>query len=265
MIINNPKLTVITVVLNGGEGFKETVFSVLEQSWTNFEYLIFDGGSTDGGPEWIQSIENKNIRFIKGKDKGIYDAMNQAIDLASGEWIYFLNAGDTFYLKNTLENIFQKLNSNTNLFSGFVQTKNDPTGVSIQAGVSLSLNEFYFKIPVSHQGLMCKKELFNSIGLFNLKYSVVADQEWLIRYFTSNNIKYQFISIPFAWYETVGFSHNNRKKAIKQCLNYSNLYFPKYIHLLNIIRYPFIYFKILLLSNLKDNSIYKAYRKLRFG
>ena len=90
------KISVITVVLNDLEGLKKTVNSVLSQRGEDFEYIILDGGSTDGSWEYIESL---NFRGMKksAPDTGIYNAMNNAVLLANGEYCLFLNAGDTFY------------------------------------------------------------------------------------------------------------------------------------------------------------------------
>lgn len=260
-----PKLTIITVVLNGGEGFRQTVQSVMQQDFASLEYVVFDGGSNDGGPEWAESLNYPPLRLIRGKDNSIYDAMNQAVHYASGDWLYFLNAGDTLFDNHVISRIMSQVDENATVISGYVQTKNDPTGVSLRSGRVLSLKAFYFGIPVSHQGMMAKRELFETIGHYDLSYTIVADQEWLLRYFSSDQVHYQFLPETFAWYETVGFSHRNRRKAIAQCLLYSARYFPAYIHAINLLRYPWLVVKIQLINRLKNSWLYTRYRKLRFG
>ncbi len=99
----NKKLSIITVNYNNLEGLKKTVKSVVDQTWSEFEYLIIDGGSTDGCLEYIKIKENEIDFWISEPDKGVYHAMNKGIQKATGEYVIFLNSGDHFYKKNVLQ------------------------------------------------------------------------------------------------------------------------------------------------------------------
>ncbi len=101
-----PLITVITVVLNGEKYLEETIQSVLNQTYDNVEYIIIDGGSTDGTLDIIKKYEHAIDYWVSERDKGIYDAMNKGIDVASGEWINFMNAGDGFFDFYVLSKIF---------------------------------------------------------------------------------------------------------------------------------------------------------------
>ncbi|MDQ1355394.1 MAG: hypothetical protein QG657_5704 [Acidobacteriota bacterium] len=101
-----PTATVITVTLNDAEKLEKTICSVLEQTYPLIEYIIIDGGSTDSTPGVLKKYEGRIHRVVSEPDNGIFDAMNKGIDLASGQWIIFLNAGDYFYEKNTVEKVF---------------------------------------------------------------------------------------------------------------------------------------------------------------
>lgn len=262
-----PKFTIITVVLNAEKFLLPTLQSVANQTYTDYEHLIFDGGSKDGTADLVKQHSHSRLRWISEKDKGIYDAMNKAIRHAQGEWLYFLNAGDIFYEDQTLEKLLYIQGfEQAELISGYVQTMNDPTGVSLRSGQPLELASFYHQIPVSHQGAMMKRNLFNEIGLYHTQFTVVADQEWFVRFFHQKGIQtYVFTGLTLAWYETVGFSYNNRIKGLKQMLTYSNTYFPFLVTLKNYIRFPFIVIKVKLISALKDSKLYISYRKLRYG
>ena len=101
------KFSIITVCLNPGDDLLQTINSVLEQSFSDFEIIVKDGGSTDGA---IQNIpEDKRIKLIVSKDKGIYDAMNEAISYVSGDYIIFINSGDMLYCNQTLEQIHKEV------------------------------------------------------------------------------------------------------------------------------------------------------------
>jgi len=105
---DKPLISVITVVLNGEKYLEETILSVLSQTYDNVEYIIIDGGSTDGTLDIIKKYEDYIDYWVSEKDNGIYDAMNKGINVASGEWINFMNAGDEFYENDVLNKIFSQ-------------------------------------------------------------------------------------------------------------------------------------------------------------
>ncbi len=103
-----PLITVITVVKNDARALEKTLASITEQTYDNIEFIVIDGASTDATPDLIRSQEDRIDYWISEPDNGIYDAMNKGIDLARGDWIDFMNAGDHFYEKNTVETVFSK-------------------------------------------------------------------------------------------------------------------------------------------------------------
>lgn len=102
----HPKISVITVCYNAVKELEKTILSVINQTYNNLEYIIVDGGSTDGTIEIIKKYEYKITFWISEPDNGIYDAMNKGIRHANGEWINFMNAGDIFNDNQVLEKIF---------------------------------------------------------------------------------------------------------------------------------------------------------------
>lgn len=103
---NKPLISVITVVFNGQEFLEETINSVINQTYDNVEYIIIDGSPTDGTADIIKKYEDSVDYWVSEPDDGIYDAMNKGIDLVTGDWINFMNAGDKFYNQNTLQTVF---------------------------------------------------------------------------------------------------------------------------------------------------------------
>lgn len=101
-----PRITVITVVFNGSTFIEDTILSVVRQTYTNLEYIVIDGGSTDGTVDIIQKYADKIDYWHSEKDAGIYDAMNKGLQKATGRWVNFMNAGDVFHGVDTVSEIF---------------------------------------------------------------------------------------------------------------------------------------------------------------
>lgn len=104
--MNNPLISVVTVSYNAVTTIERTILSVISQTYPNIEYIIIDGGSTDGTVDIIKKYADRVAYWVSEPDKGIYDAMNKGIKVASGEWINFMNCGDSYYSVNVLESIF---------------------------------------------------------------------------------------------------------------------------------------------------------------
>jgi glycosyltransferase involved in cell wall biosynthesis len=107
----NPLISIITVVFNGANLIEDTILSIINQTYKNIEYIIIDGGSTDGTVDIIKKYEDKITFWISEKDNGIYDAMNKGTLKAKGEWLNYMNAGDRFYKNTTVEEVSKELNA----------------------------------------------------------------------------------------------------------------------------------------------------------
>lgn len=173
---SNPKISIVTIVYNDVYGIRETVNSVLEQSYHNVEYIVVDGGSSDGTVDIIKDYSDRIFCFISEPDKGIYDAMNKGVKTATGEWIIFMNSGDCFFEKNTLEKIFSdQLDSVRDvdaIYSDMVCM--ETSKVSKARG----LMKIWIGNPCSHQSLFVKTEIMKE-RLFDLKYKISADYDFI--------------------------------------------------------------------------------------
>ena len=108
--MNTDRVSIVTVVFNGVSIIEDTIKSVINQTYDNLEYIIIDGGSTDGTIDIIKKYEDKISLWISEPDKGIYDAMNKSLDRLCGLWVNFMNAGDYFYSENAIQEIFGQNN-----------------------------------------------------------------------------------------------------------------------------------------------------------
>lgn len=261
----SPLLSIITVCYNAEKSIAATMETVLNQSYRNFEYLIIDGASTDNTLSIARQYPDERIRLLSEPDKGIYDAMNKAIAMAKGDWLYFMNAGDTFHDAQVLEDFFSKaLPAETDLLYGQVLLKNHPSGVETVVQEPVQFSSFFFKVGLCHQAVFTHASLFKKLGPYQTEYSSAADQEWFIRYFKGGDHSL-FIPRIVADYDSIGASYKKRISGIREYNHFAAIHFPWHIVWLRRLRHPFLILKVKLLRLLEHSALYKAYRQWRFG
>lgn len=200
----HPKLSIITVVFNGASTLEKTINSVLSQTYDNIEYILVDGGSTDNTIEILKKYDDSNLSWVSEPDKGIYDAMNKGIERASGDWLYFLGADDQFYNNNVLKAVFGETDiMNYDFIYGNVKS---------EAFKNVYDGEFDFekllKKNISHQAIFCHKNIFLTIGKYNLKYKTHADWDFNLRCFENNEMRIKYVNEIIAEFGKGGVSSN---------------------------------------------------------
>lgn len=260
-----PKVSIITVTYNAVSFVEETILSVLGQDFHDYEYLVVDGGSTDGTLEILKKYEGW-LHFISEPDKGIYDAMNKGIARSTGEWLYFLNAGDAFYSPGVLGEIFTEANVQNNLLIyGDVRTRNHPTGVERTIGHAVDISSFYYRVGLCHQAAFTHRSAFDKFGNYNGKdFPILADQEWFVRFFQGNSPSI-YLHRTIAYYEVVGESYKKRLQNHHDHLRIVAKHFPARVRIINALRNPWVLLKIWLLSHLATTRVYAWYRRLFFS
>lgn len=173
-----PLVTVVTVVLNGRDCLEETILSVITQTYENVEYIVIDGGSTDGTLDIVRRYDNCIDYWLSEPDKGIYDAMNKGAELASGEWINFMNAGDRFHANNLVSVFFARECSQYDLIYGNEEVCYG--GRFSRILKSGSDAELWKGMNFSHQCVFMRTSLVVSTG-FNVGNSIGADFELVYR------------------------------------------------------------------------------------
>ncbi len=169
----NPLITVVTVVLNEPQNLEKTILSVLEQSYKNIEFIIIDGGSKVPTLDVIKKYDDKIDYWISEPDKGIFDAMNKGIDLTSGEWINFMNAGDYFYQNDTVKTVFNKDYGNVDFIYGHTNF----LGGDFNGVVKVWDFKILWKTMVfTHQSLFTKKDILKN-RKFNTRFKICADYD----------------------------------------------------------------------------------------
>lgn len=218
------KFSVITVCLNAGEKLSHTIDSVLSQTFSDYEIIIKDGGSKDGSTKSLR--EEERIRLITSKDKSIYDAMNQAISHARGEYLLFLNCGDLLAKEDVLENVANAISkSQADIVYGDLLKAGNATVIASPEEIT----DFvcYRNIPC-HQVCFYKKHLFEKRG-YDLRYPVRADYEHFLWCKYAGGATFYHAPYPVCIYEGDGFSETkeNLKKATREHREITKKYIGK--------------------------------------
>lgn len=210
---NYPLISIITTVLNNKNTIESAIKSVLGQSYRNIEYIIIDGGSTNGTVEIVNKYKDKIAKFISEPDQGIYDGMNKGIKMAIGDIIGLLNADDFYASNEVIERVvetFKKENIDC-LWGDLVYIDRKNTKRAIRYWKSSEYKEGKFKkgwMP-PHPTFFVKKWVYKKYGLFNLDFPISADYELMLRFLEKYKIKSFFIPKVFVKMRIGGQSSKN--------------------------------------------------------
>ncbi len=182
------KVSLITVCYNSADTIKDTIESVLSQSYKNIEYIVVDGGSCDATLSIVGEYSERIATVISKPDKGIYDAMNRGIDASTGDVIGILNSDDIFENTEALKDLISAFTSEVDaVFADLIYVdRNDlkkPTRLYSSKGFRLWKMRFGFMVP--HPTFYARKECFQKYGKYRLGYRVAADFELMARFFVA--------------------------------------------------------------------------------
>jgi glycosyltransferase involved in cell wall biosynthesis len=219
--IKMPKLSIITVNLNNKAGLIDTAQSVVAQTWTDYEWIIIDGGSTDGSVEVIKEYADKTDKLVywcSEPDGGVYLGMNKGIEKVRGEYCWFLNSGDYAYKNTTLAEIFANEFHEDIVYGDHMVFSNSIDG----AGYTRIINykkrlsvDFCLLNPVpQHQATLIKLELFIKYGNYQTDFQIIADRVFFMKVLFVENILYKYLSVVFSVFDLSGISCNSSIKAI---------------------------------------------------
>ena len=215
---NTKKLSVITVTYNAEHTLERTLKSVRKQTYPAIEHIIVDGNSNDGTVALIHRYENERLKWISEPDKGLYDAMNKGIKMATGDYLCFLNAGDTFYDTDTVQKIFASIDENhsPDILYGETAIVDDNGRFlhmrRLQAPKNLTWKSFKHGMVVCHQAFIVKREL---VEPYDLSYRFSADFDWCIRMMKKAKNIYN-TDLILVDYLNTGMTTANRKASLRE-------------------------------------------------
>lgn len=214
------KLSIITINYNNREGLRKTIESVVNQTFRDFEYIVIDGGSTDGSVEVIKEYADRIDYWVSEKDKGIYDAMNKGIDRANGAYCQFLNSGDSFHSTNVLEQVLPSLDG-TDIVVGQIFLSNTLSASEIIPSVSM-LRLYERSLP--HSSAYISTRLLKK-HKYDTSLKIVSDWKFYIQTLIYENASYKFIETIVSNFDTNGISSQNtalvmseREQVLKELL-----------------------------------------------
>lgn len=184
-----PKVSIVTVCYNAATTIEDTIQSVINQTYPNIEYIIVDGGSTDGTLDIIKKYEKHIAKWVSEPDEGIYDAMNKGIKMSTGEIIGIINADD-WYEQDIIKEIINTFLDDINIDLIF----GDLRVCDFQKNIILmklgNLIQKRLKDALWHPTMFVKKEVYNRYGLYDIRFSFIADYDFMCRIASSINKKY---------------------------------------------------------------------------
>lgn len=183
--MKNAKVSIITVSYNSVATIEQTIKSVVNQTYLNREYIVIDGGSTDGTLDIIHKYEAYISYWCSEQDFGIYHAMNKGIEKATGDIVAFLNSDDYYIDDTVLEKVIYKWNmhENIDILSGRIAILNRFSLFCGDSPKVIELEQLCYQMVLDHPAMFARKELFYSDGFFDLKYRVAADYAWVLNVF----------------------------------------------------------------------------------
>ncbi len=229
------KVSIITTCFNSEKTITDTIFSVLNQTYSNIEYIIIDGASQDSTLDKINKYANKINILVSEPDQGMYYAMNKGISLASGDLIGILNSDDLFYNNQVIDKVVKCIkNDNSDaVYGDLIYFNNNKITRYWKAG-NLSIKKMKFGWMPPHPTLFVKKNIYDKFGLFDVSFKTSADYELILRFLLKHNINVSYIPDVLIKMKTGGQSNRSIKNRIKaniedkRAWNVNNLKMPFY-------------------------------------
>ncbi|MBI5918962.1 MAG: glycosyltransferase [Nitrosomonadales bacterium] len=206
------RISVVTVVLNDIAGLMKTKESLFRQQYESYEWVVWDGGSSDGVAEYLENLEDK-VNWVSQPDRGIYDAMNRGVAMSSGDYVVFMNAGDTFHDNGTLAKVAKALSESgpvADVLFGGAMLSFPESGRLVYRAPRTVERSLWHGLPANHQATFYRKVLLDQTP-YDLQYRLCGDY-YLAAALMSNAAHAVYLDEPLATFEVGGQSYKRRRQ-----------------------------------------------------
>lgn len=232
-----PKVSLITVTYNAAAVLEPTIQSILAQTFTDYEYIIIDGGSKDGTPDIIRQYAPKLSYWISEPDRGLYDAMNKGLRAAKGEYVWFMNAGDRLFAPDTLQKVFDEAEPGADVYYGdalFYEENGREVGLRSrvtphQLPERLTWQSLRYGMVVCHQSFVPRRTIAPP---YDLSHPYSSDVDWEIRCLREAQ-KTVNVHVPLCRYLTGGFSKKYHQESLRDRYRVLEKHYGRVPNLLN--------------------------------
>ena len=207
-----PLLTIITINYNNRSGLEKTIGSVGAQEYRVFEYIVIDGGSTDGSKELIEAKSQELDYWVSERDKGIYHAMNKGIKRASGEYLLFLNSGDMLNGPDGLSRLLSGDPKEDIIYGDLVMQTED--GAWLKRHPDEITFDYFLRDTLPHPSSAIRKDLFDRVGFYNESFKIVSDWEFFMNAICRFNASYKHVPFPISVFYQDGISSNPKNDEL---------------------------------------------------
>ena len=208
----HPRFTIVTISFNAEKCIERTIVSVIQQSYDNVEYIIVDGGSRDGTMQIVERYKDNINRYISEPDRGVYDAMNKGIKMATGDYLIFMNADDIFADTEVLQKVANLIKSDVDVIYGNWRTI---TEYGLFANKPAPISTLNKKFGLSHQAIFVKVSLLKQVP-FDLQYKYAGDYNMISSYYLSGK-KFQYVDVEIAEVSiNSGVTFNHFEESVKE-------------------------------------------------
>lgn len=220
-------ISIITINYNNKVGLENTIKSVVEQTYSDYEHIVIDGDSTDGSKDIVLNFKDRLSYYISEPDTGVYQAMNKGIRKAVGDYLLFLNSGDTFFHKDVLSSVSEILTDGLDIYYGNLNFIDTTEQIVKQYPEHLTFG-FFYKTSLGHPASFIKKSLFESTSYYNETNKIVSDWEFFMLAICKYDATYRHMDVVVSNFETNGMSSTaeNRERILRERKQVLNDHFP---------------------------------------
>lgn len=222
-------ISIITINFNNKSGLLKTIESVVNQTYKSIEYIVIDGGSTDGSKECIEKYTSSINYYISEPDTGIYNAMNKGLAKASGVYLLFLNSGDYLHNNDVVKKVTQKLDSGLDIYYGNLNFISKLDTKIMKYPKELKFSYFYNGGYIPHPASFIKKSLFDLVGNYNENFKIISDWDFFVKAICKLDASYTYMDLTITDFDAYGISSDPTLTSLKKeekkkslCSNFSS-------------------------------------------